>query len=66
MTSCHVCLFVCLFFCKGSSLGAWDGNVYERLMQFARDSQFNKTDVHDVFHKYMRPYVLRSQRMSKL
>jgi hypothetical protein len=55
-----------VFFLEGSSLGAWDGQVYERLIEFAQHSQFNDKDVHEVFHKYLQPYVRKQQRMPTL
>jgi acyl-CoA oxidase len=50
----------------GSSLGAYDGRVYERLFEFARNSLFNEKEVHDVFHKYLKPYSLRLKQKAKL
>jgi acyl-CoA oxidase len=50
-----------------SALGAFDGNVYERLFDFAKNSQFNEKEVHDAYHKYMRPYIEKQkQTRSKL
>lgn len=42
-----------------SSLGVYDGNVYERLYEFAQNSKFNDKDVHEVYYKYLEPYVQR-------
>ena len=41
----------------GSSLGAYDGQAYERLLDFAKKSKFNDKDVHDVYHKYLKPFA---------
>lgn len=50
-----------------SALGAYDGQVYERLFEFAKASQFNKKEVHEAYEKYQKPYAdkLRKQ-ISKL
>ena len=45
----------------GSTLGCYDGNVYERLLDYARNSNFNKNDVVDQFEKYMKPFVKRQK-----
>ena len=42
---------------KGSALGAYDGNAYERLFEFAKNSSFNKTDVHEGAEKYLKPFI---------
>ncbi|XP_063739385.1 peroxisomal acyl-coenzyme A oxidase 1 isoform X3 [Eleginops maclovinus] len=42
-----------------SVLGRYDGNVYEHLFDWARRSPLNATEVHESFHKYLKP--LRSQ-----
>ncbi|XP_061583366.1 peroxisomal acyl-coenzyme A oxidase 1-like isoform X2 [Cololabis saira] len=42
-----------------SVLGRYDGNVYEHMFQWARRSPLNATEVHDSFHKYLKP--LRSK-----
>lgn len=42
-----------------SVLGRYDGNVYENLFEWARSSPLNSTEVHESFHKYLKP--LRSQ-----
>ncbi|GAA6234510.1 peroxisomal acyl-coenzyme A oxidase 1 isoform X2 [Lates japonicus] len=42
-----------------SVLGRYDGNVYENLFDWARRSPLNSTEVHDSFHKYLKP--LRSK-----
>ena len=49
-----------------SSLGAYDGNAYERLFDFAQQSQFNEKKVHDVYEKYLKPYAVRHKQKSKL
>ena len=38
-------------------MGAYDGNVYERLFEFAKSSAFNKTDVHEGVEKYLKPHM---------
>nr|XP_020466619.1 peroxisomal acyl-coenzyme A oxidase 1 [Monopterus albus] len=42
-----------------SVLGRYDGNVYEHLFEWARRSPLNSTEVHESFHKYLKP--LRSK-----
>ncbi|XP_055015695.1 peroxisomal acyl-coenzyme A oxidase 1-like [Boleophthalmus pectinirostris] len=42
-----------------SVLGRYDGNVYENLFDWARRSPLNATEVHESFHKYLKP--LRSK-----
>ncbi|XP_075946949.1 peroxisomal acyl-coenzyme A oxidase 1-like [Anarhichas minor] len=42
-----------------SVLGRYDGNVYENLFEWARRSPLNSTEVHESFHKYLKP--LRSK-----
>jgi hypothetical protein len=42
-----------------STLGSYDGNVYERLFEFAQNSLFNEKEVHDVYDKYLKPYAQR-------
>ncbi|XP_044151949.1 peroxisomal acyl-coenzyme A oxidase 1 isoform X2 [Bufo gargarizans] len=39
----------------GSILGRYDGNVYENLFEWAKKSPLNKTQVHESFHKYLKP-----------
>lgn len=41
----------------GSTLGAWDGRVYERLYEEAQKSPLNKTDVSKAYHKYLQPLM---------
>ncbi|XP_076027244.1 peroxisomal acyl-coenzyme A oxidase 1 isoform X2 [Genypterus blacodes] len=38
-----------------SVLGRYDGNVYENLFEWARRSPLNRTEVHESFHKYLKP-----------
>lgn len=38
-----------------SCLGRHDGNVYESLYDWALKSKLNESQVHDSFHKYMKP-----------
>ncbi|KAM9818023.1 peroxisomal acyl-coenzyme A oxidase 1 isoform X2 [Syngnathus typhle] len=42
-----------------SILGRYDGNVYENLFEWARRSPLNSTEVHESYHKYLKP--LRSK-----
>jgi acyl-CoA oxidase len=42
-----------------SAIGCYDGQVYEKLYEWASHSALNSTDVHESFHKYLKP--LRSQ-----
>ncbi|XP_076584062.1 peroxisomal acyl-coenzyme A oxidase 1 isoform X2 [Chaetodon auriga] len=42
-----------------SVLGRYDGNVYEHMFEWARQSPLNTTEVHESFHKYLKP--LRSK-----
>ncbi|KAM6176074.1 peroxisomal acyl-coenzyme A oxidase 1 [Erethizon dorsatum] len=39
----------------GSVLGRYDGNVYENLFEWAKNSPLNKTEVHESYHKYLKP-----------
>jgi acyl-CoA oxidase len=40
-----------------STLGVYDGNVYERLYDFARNSKFNQNNFEqNVFEKYLKPF----------
>uniref|UniRef100_A0A1A7XSA5 Acyl-coenzyme A oxidase n=1 Tax=Iconisemion striatum TaxID=60296 RepID=A0A1A7XSA5_9TELE len=38
-----------------SVLGRFDGNVYENMFEWARRSPLNATEVHESFHKYLKP-----------
>ncbi|XP_026731719.1 probable peroxisomal acyl-coenzyme A oxidase 1 [Trichoplusia ni] len=40
-----------------SSLGAYDGRVYERLMEEALKSPLNAEPVNQSFHKYLKPFM---------
>ncbi|TMW42313.1 hypothetical protein DOY81_012606 [Sarcophaga bullata] len=40
-----------------SALGAWDGNVYERMFEAAKKSPLNKEPVNISFHKYLKPFM---------
>ncbi|RVE76628.1 hypothetical protein OJAV_G00010670 [Oryzias javanicus] len=42
-----------------SVLGRYDGNVYEKMFEWARRSPLNATEVHESFRKYLKP--LRSK-----
>lgn len=41
----------------GSALGAYDGNVYERLFAEAMKSPLNQESVNESFHKYLKPFL---------
>ncbi|XP_050548999.1 probable peroxisomal acyl-coenzyme A oxidase 1 isoform X2 [Daktulosphaira vitifoliae] len=41
----------------GSPLGAYDGNVYERLINEANKSPLNKEPVNESFQKYLKPFI---------
>ncbi|CAK8683533.1 unnamed protein product [Clavelina lepadiformis] len=53
-----------------SCLGAYDGNVYERLFENAKNSPMNKDEVHEETYKYLRPHLHKGRdilkKMSKL
>uniref|UniRef100_A0AAY4A5K3 Acyl-coenzyme A oxidase n=1 Tax=Denticeps clupeoides TaxID=299321 RepID=A0AAY4A5K3_9TELE len=38
-----------------SVLGRYDGNVYENMFEWARKSPLNRTEVHQSYHKYLKP-----------
>lgn len=40
-----------------STLGAYDGNVYERLIEEAKKSPLNQEDVNQSFHLYLKPLM---------
>ncbi|KAM9119752.1 peroxisomal acyl-coenzyme A oxidase 1 isoform 4-T4 [Pangshura tecta] len=39
----------------GSVLGRYDGNIYENMFEWAKKSPLNKTEVHEAFHKHLKP-----------
>ncbi|XP_074871003.1 peroxisomal acyl-coenzyme A oxidase 1 isoform X3 [Carettochelys insculpta] len=39
----------------GSVLGRYDGNIYENMFEWAKKSPLNKTEVHESFHKHLKP-----------
>jgi acyl-CoA oxidase len=41
----------------GSTLGAYDGNVYERLLNEAKKSPLNQEDVNKSFDLYLKPFM---------
>jgi acyl-CoA oxidase len=41
----------------GSALGAYDGNVYERLFEEAQKSPLNQEPVNKSFHMYLKPFM---------
>ncbi|KAJ8264118.1 hypothetical protein GJAV_G00145380 [Gymnothorax javanicus] len=38
-----------------SALGRYDGNVYEHMFDWAKKSPLNRTEVHESYHKYLKP-----------
>ncbi|XP_063835242.1 probable peroxisomal acyl-coenzyme A oxidase 1 [Ostrinia nubilalis] len=44
-----------------STLGAYDGRVYERLMDEALKSPLNQKPVDESFHKYLKPFMQKSK-----
>lgn len=40
-----------------SAIGNYDGNVYERLMDWARSSRLNDKDVLPGFNEHIRPFL---------
>jgi acyl-CoA oxidase len=40
-----------------SPLGAYDGNVYQRLFDEANKSPLNEHPVDESFHKYLKPFM---------
>ncbi|KAJ0182750.1 hypothetical protein K1T71_002119 [Dendrolimus kikuchii] len=44
-----------------SALGAYDGRVYERLLEEAMKSPLNKEPVNESFHKYLKPLMNKSK-----
>nr|XP_006823809.1 PREDICTED: peroxisomal acyl-coenzyme A oxidase 1-like [Saccoglossus kowalevskii] len=44
-----------------SKLGKYDGNVYEAMYEWAKNSPLNKTEVHDSYNKYLRPLMQSSK-----
>ncbi|XP_058021928.1 peroxisomal acyl-coenzyme A oxidase 1 isoform X2 [Ahaetulla prasina] len=39
----------------GSVLGRYDGNIYENMFEWSKKSPLNKTQVHESFHKHLKP-----------
>lgn len=40
-----------------STLGTYDGNVYENLIEAAKQSPLNQEDVNKSFHLYLKPFM---------
>ena len=40
-----------------STLGSFDGNVYERMLEEAKKGALNKEDVQPAFEKYLKPMM---------
>lgn len=49
-----------------SALGAYDGNVYEKLFEFAKNSKFNKNNVHESYHRILKPYFHKNKLKARL
>jgi len=49
--------------CLESTLGAWDGNVYQRMFQTALTEPMNKTEVHPSYHKYLRGFIKGTSKL---
>ncbi|XP_050419346.1 peroxisomal acyl-coenzyme A oxidase 1 [Patella vulgata] len=47
-----------------SALGRFDGQVYEALYQYARNSKLNKTEVSDAYYKHLKPFLDRQRQIS--
>lgn len=43
-----------------STLGSWDGQVYDRLFAAASKSPLNQETVNESFHKYLKPMLKSS------
>lgn len=43
-----------------STLGSYDGRVYERMLESAMKGPLNEKDVPDAFHKYLKPMMRSS------
>ncbi|XP_027728564.1 peroxisomal acyl-coenzyme A oxidase 1 isoform X2 [Vombatus ursinus] len=39
----------------GSVLGRYDGNIYENMFEWAKKSPLNKSEVHESYHKHLKP-----------
>ncbi|XP_053493211.1 peroxisomal acyl-coenzyme A oxidase 1 isoform X1 [Ictalurus furcatus] len=42
-----------------STLGRYDGNVYENMFEWAKSSPLNRTEVHESYYKHMKPLQSR-------
>ena len=40
-----------------SAIGNYDGNVYERLLEWAKSSKLNQKDKIDGFDEYIKPFL---------
>jgi len=49
-----------------SALGAYDGNVYERMFQWASKEKLNRTDVVACYDDYIKPILTKKWNSSKL
>ncbi|XP_070533128.1 peroxisomal acyl-coenzyme A oxidase 1-like [Ptychodera flava] len=50
----------------GSILGRYDGNVYENLYKWAKESPLNQTEVHHSYDTYLKPLLHQSHMEAKL
>ncbi|XP_070533127.1 peroxisomal acyl-coenzyme A oxidase 1-like [Ptychodera flava] len=50
----------------GSILGRYDGNVYENMYKWARESPLNQTEVHHSYDTYLKPLLHKSHMEAKL
>ena len=66
INKCKQWFIISAFGFEGSALGAYDGQAYERLLDFAKKSQFNDKEIHEGYEKYQKPYALKLKRSSKL
>ncbi|XP_076318902.1 peroxisomal acyl-coenzyme A oxidase 1-like [Tachypleus tridentatus] len=40
-----------------SALGCYDGQVYERMYEWAQNAPLNKSQVHDSYYKHLQPFI---------
>ena len=40
-----------------STIGSYDGNVYERMLDSAKKSPLNQADVNESFNLYLKPFM---------
>lgn len=49
-----------------SALGAYDGNVYQKLFEFAKNSKFNENNVHQSYNRVLKPYFHKKKLTARL